>query len=152
MKKIIAVLLLMMGLPVQAAEVWCLVTNTGVQIPLSNVSYIFMDGSDAETFTIVPKSGTQISGVGKATVEQLDPTDISLPVKTDGQPMVQVESNSINISGCDMGLPVVVYTVGGTIVLQDKTRSNSTVLDITGLQKGIYVLKVGDTSLKFCRK
>jgi hypothetical protein len=152
MKKIIAVLLLMMGLPVQAAEVWCLVTNTGVQIPLSNVSYIFMDGSDAETFTIVPKSGTQISGVGKATVEQLDPTDISLPVKTDGQPMVKVESNSINISGCDMGLPVVVYTVGGTIVLQDKTRSNSTVLDITGLQKGIYVLKVGDTSLKFCRK
>jgi hypothetical protein len=153
MKTIISVLLLMTSLSVRASDpVWCLVTNTGVQIPLSNVSYIFMDGNDAETFTIVPKTGSQISGVGKATVEQLDPTKISLPIMADGQPMLQVESNSICISGCEVGLPVAVYTVGGNTVLQGKTQSGSTVLDIVELPKGIYVLKVGNTSLKFSRK
>lgn len=137
-----------------ANTVWCMVTNGGQSIPVSNVSYILAEGTSPETFSIVLKSGSPVENVGMVKFAQLEATGIDAVPTTDGSvPMLaRAFDGQLMISNAAAGLPVRVLSVNGQLVKSSVTDNGSTELFIGDLTSGVYILKVGDTAVKFMKK
>lgn len=135
-----------------ADSVWCMITNTGQAIELSNVSYILAEGTAPETFSIVLKSGNPIENVGKVKFAQATPTGIA-HISSDDMPMLtQYFDGQLTISNVAPDLPIRVYSLNGQLLRSGITSSSSTTIDISNLTPGVYVLKVGGNALKFMKK
>lgn len=154
MKKILLSILMLYALAVNAADaVWCMVTNTGTVIPMSNVSYIIAEGAAPETFSIVLKSGSPIEGVGKASFSQQDATGITNVIENGGTPVLtRAFGDQLTISGAEEDLRIDIYSINGKLLKRDRTSNSQTTIYIGDLTPGLYVLRVGGSSLKFTKK
>lgn len=136
-----------------ADKVWCMQTNTGQLIRMSNVSYILAEGAEPETFSVVLKEGNPVENVGKVTFLQAAPTGISQVETSDDIPMLtQVMGNELTISGTVEGQTVAVLSVSGAMLQQTVTTQSSTHINIGHLTSGVYILKVGSKAIKFIKK
>lgn len=153
MRKILTLLLLASAISLSAAEkVWCIVTDSGQKIAMSNVSFIL--ASDAsETLSIVCNNGNVAYRVSKITFEQAEPTGIS-DIKDDSESSFTLlpASSSLLISGCAENTTVSVYDGSGRLVRQSVITSGSHEISLSGLTPGVYILKVGNRSIKFLKK
>lgn len=138
--------------------VWCMVANTGQAVPLSNVSYILAEGSAPATFSIVLKSGDPVENVGKVRFAQTAPNmttgiDQATVAGGDATPMLsRAICGDLVISNAAAGLPVSVYSIKGQLVKNGTTSGETTTVSTGDLTSGVYILKVGDTALKFMKK
>lgn len=155
MKTLIFTLLLFCSVTVRAADVvWCMVTQSGQTVPMSNVAYLLSaGGSQPETFSIVLKEGDPIENVGKVNFARLETTGIDTVKPTGEIPMItSLVGNQLTISATTSGQAVSVYSIGGVMMLSTVTAGEETTLYIGNLAPGVYVLKVGDTAIKFMKK
>ena len=133
-------------------EVWCMVTQSDQAIAMSEVHYLLSLGDDSEVFTIVCHDGSTIENVTKVTFSQTIPTGISSPVTHETALLSRVVGNTLVLLGCAEGTAISIVDLSGKTALQTAAQSRQTTIDISALASGVYVLRVGETNLKFLKQ
>jgi len=64
---------------------------------------------------------------------------------------VSIQGNTLTATGLN-GHSATIYSIAGQKVLQQKTAPEQTTINIASLPKGIYILRSGDTAIKFERR
>ena len=149
-KSFALIAMLLYILAVQAAEkTWHLVTDKGDAIELSTVSYLL--AASTESLDIVCKDGTTINGVSGISLEERESTGIK-PINTGEAMFSQVVGDQIYISYAKAGTTAEVLSLSGIIHVSQSLTDGQNVINVSKLRSGTYILKIGDTSIKFIKK
>ena len=149
-KSFALIAMLLYILAVQAAEkTWHLVTDKGDAIELSNVSYLL--AASTESLDIVCKDGTTINGVSGISLEERESTGIK-PINTGEAMFSQVVGDQIYISYAKAGTTAEVLSLSGIIHVSQTLTDGQNIINVSKLRSGTYILKVGETSIKFIKK
>ena len=142
-----SMLLLLPLSPISAQDVkWCMVTDNGSQVAMDRVSFLL--ASDAsDSFYVVLTDGSVTEGVTKVEFKQLDISAIT-PIQG-SQTEVAISGAHISIMGCQAGTPVQIYSLDGRQITTSTVEGNNTTIDVSMLPLGVYILRVGDKSVKF---
>ena len=139
---IIGLLALLMVQPAKAEEsVWCIVTEWGTAIAMSDVACL-VAADDETTFSIVLNDGNSVKGVHKATFNNQVPAGIREVSRTP----IRVNSE-FSLEGVDPSSPVRVFDVSGKLLLQGTAQ----LVKLTTLPAGIYIIQVDGTSFKIAK-
>ena len=142
--------LLFSTIAVQAAEkTWHLVTDKGDAIELSNVSYLL--AASTESFDIVCKDGTTVNGVSGISLEERESTGVK-SINTGEAMFSQVVGDQIYISHAKAGTTAEVLSLSGVIHVSQAMTDGQNIINVSKLRSGTYILKIGDTSIKFIKK
>lgn len=130
-------------------KTWHFVTDTDIVIELSEVSYLL--AASTETFDIVCKDGSTVSNVKGISLEQREPT-VMKPVNS-GEPMFsQIVGNQLYISNVKVGTNAQVLSLSGVTLISQSLADGKNIIDVSKLLTGTYVLRVGETNIKFIKK
>ncbi len=77
-------------------------------------------------------------------------TDVDAVEIMDGRISYSTSSGMAYVSG-SAGQTLVVYNLSGTAVLEQAVTADSESVDLSGLQKGVYLLKLGAKTIKIVR-
>ena len=142
--------LLFSTIAVQAAEkTWHLITDKGDAIELSNVSYLL--AASTESFDIVCKDGTTVNGVSGISLEERESTGVK-SINTGEAMFSQVVGDQIYISYAKAGTTAEVLSLSGITHVSQSLTDGQNVINVSKLRSGTYILKIGDTSIKFIKK
>lgn len=156
MKRLLIMLTLMCTVAVihaQKSLMWAIVSpQSGETKLLGNVSFLLaMDNKDA--FTVVCKDGTVMTDVQTVNVVQTDPTGIETVHAAGGAPTLKGSvADRLTLTGCKSGTRVNVFTTCGKRVKTMTAGDGGATINVAGLPSGIYLLRAGDTSIKFLKK
>jgi len=135
----------------QAEEAkWLLVTDSGTKLEMENVGSFVFSGTDA--FDILDKSGTVIApSVKKVSFEYFKSTGIQ---NTKGTKETSLLSFTVDSQLTIVGSmsDTQVYTASGVLVASGKSKDGTTVIDVSHLSQGIYLVRSGNQSFKFVKK
>ena len=135
---------------VQAAEkTWHLITDKGDAIELSNVSYLL--AASTESFDIVCKDRTTVNGVSGISLEERESTGVK-SINTGEAMFSQVVGDQIYISYAKAGTTAEVLSLSGITHVSQSLTDGQNVINVSKLRSGTYILKIGDTSIKFIKK
>jgi len=135
---------------VQADEKkWLLVTDSGTKLEMENVGS-FVLGTDV--FDILDKLGVVMApSVKKVTFEYFDPTGIQVAKGTNKTSQLSFTvDKQLTIVG-PLG-DTQVYTASGVLVASGKSKEGTTVIDVSHLSQGVYLVRSGNQSFKFIKK
>ena len=149
------------GLPyIDLMKTSWLLTSTGKYFKTVNVtSMLAKEGSDK--FDVLTKTGVEnnvssvyfVRGdedVAKETVTGIDKA-IFAPTQEKLQLMTPIREQ-MSISGCGNATKAVVYAMDGKQVAQAAVDGGNTTIYVGQLPAGIYIVNVGNKSLKFTKK
>ena len=154
MKKILLLFVAMTSIVCSRAESgWTMVTDSGVKVPMEQVGML-VSADDATTFSVVRTegSGETINGVvsvsftyeaGASAIENIGGAEVGM--------MHDAVNSSLLVMGCG-GHAYAVYDMSGALKLGGSIESASARIDVSNLGSGVYVLRVGNSSLKFLKK
>lgn len=134
-------------------QVWVLREPTsGTTVPISGVSFLLAsDWSD--TFSIVCDNGTSVSGVSSVNVVKATPSGIaSTGAEAAGPQIVGSARERLTLAGCKAGTHIGIYDAAGRMAKECVADGGTTAIDVARLTPGIYVLKAGQTAIKFIKK
>ena len=60
--------------------------------------------------------------------------------------------DELRIEGAQPGSDVMIFSAGGTLLMKDKTSSSAYVTDVSRLQHGVYLLRIGKQAVKFIKQ
>ncbi|MDE6368412.1 MAG: T9SS type A sorting domain-containing protein [Muribaculaceae bacterium] len=129
---------------------WMLITDSGESVPMHQVGML-VAADDATTFSVVKVDGageaiTGVSSVSFAYDAAWSGIDV---VDHEGENIViDGVSSSILVMGC-AGREYDVYDASGVIRLSGVVDGVSARIDVSSLNSGVYVLRVGNSSVKF---
>ena len=152
MRKLVVILSMMLAWTAYAQtteKTWFLVTDKGDAVKLSMVSYLM--AASTETFDIVCTDGTTVSGVSGISLEEREETGI----KTQKMGMAmfsQIVDDQITISHAKAGTTVQVLSLSGVTLCSQNLKEGANIINVSTLQSGTYILKVGDTNIKFIKR
>ena len=130
---------------------WLLVTNDGTKLEMEGVgSFVLTD--DAETFDVLSNSGTVLAAkVRKVTFEQQDATAIK---PQDAQGKTQLLSHAVDRQLTILGSQseAVVYSAAGIVVAKAMPQNGQTIINVSSLPQGTYVVRAGKQTFKFIKK
>ena len=152
MRKLLSILILTLACATFAQtteKAWCLVTDKDVAIEVSKVSYLL--AASTETFDIVCTDGTTIGGVSSVLLEEREITGIKT-LKAGEAVFSQLVGDQLIISQAKAGTTAQIVSLTGSVYLSQTLTDGQNVINVLKLQPGTYVLKVGDTSIKFIKK
>lgn len=151
MKTLFTALALFCAVNLSAADLkWAMKTQTGAVVLMTDVSFLlYSDGGTS--FSVVCKDGKTIADVEKLTFEKVDPTGVE-SVVADNDVVAKIVDRCLTIVGCKAGLDARIVSVGGSVLTTVRTVADKTEIDVSALKSGAYVLKVGDTAVKFLKK
>lgn len=133
-----------------AEGAWMLVTDSGERVAISQVGML-VAADDATTFSVVmvDGAGDAISDVNSVSfVYDAGWSGIDYVEETEDNIVIDGVSSSILVMGCD-GREYNVFDVIGKLQLSGVVDGTSARIDVSSLNNGIYVLKVGDSTVKF---
>lgn len=149
-KTILVLIALFFALTMQAAgKAWCFVTDKGEVVELSHVNYFL--ASSEETFDIVCSDGSSIKGVISISVEERNLSGIQEIRNDDGQ-FSQLVGDNLIVSGLKSATQAQVLSLSGVVYFTQMLNGEKEVISVSRLQPGTYILKVGETSVKFIKK
>jgi hypothetical protein len=154
MKRILLLLFLFLSLGMQAAEeFWCMRTQGGELVRISDVSYL-LTSSGAKDFTIVKSDNSQLQGITSVSFVKSTATGIASVAATPQEPALYAHEvgTDLTILGTATGQPVYIYNAGGRLVRTARTAADQTSIDVSSLAHGLYILRVGRSSVKFIKK
>lgn len=136
----------------QTAELeWAVVGDgKGQTVLMQNVSFLLASDYD-DCFTIVCKDGTSVNGVTKVTFEKIDPTGIQAPQGEHRQRLL-LAGGQLTLQGLDGTADVSICTPDGRETMRATLDASHCTLDISRLQRGIYVLRAGKAQVKFIKR
>lgn len=134
----------------QAADKgWFIVTDKGEAVELSKVSYLL--AASSETFDIVCIDSKTISGVAGVSLEEREVTGIKT-IKAGDAMFSQLVGDELTISNAKAGTSMQVLSLSGIVYTTQTLKDGQNVVNVSQLQSGTYILKVGETSIKFIKK
>lgn len=143
--------MLLFTVGLRAAEMtWHLVTDTDEAIELTKVSYLL--ASTQETFDIVCTDGTIVGNVKSIKLEKRESSGIQ-KTKTNGEGIFsQIVDGTQTISNAKAGTIAQVISVSGITCITQTLTEGQNVINVSQLYPGTYILKVGETTIKFIKK
>lgn len=130
---------------------WAMITPNGKTLFMNNVGYI-LNSDGSSSFTIVMNDNSTIDDVTKVTFAKVDASGIK-DVKYDSDGVYAKEvDGSLIISGCHAGNKAEVYSANGQIMKSQTIIGDGCDIDVSTLPKGVYVLRIGKTAIKFLKK
>ena len=128
------------ALPQQVEEkVWCLITDAGESVPMSEVLCLAAADDDS-TFAVVLQGGDAIAGVRRAHFDMEIPTGLT-------KPGIVVARDVLNLTNMPAGSIARIYTIDGKLMQQARTDEE---IDISALpSRAYYIIMLGQTSFKF---
>ena len=153
MRKVLFTLgLAFMATMLQAADFrWAMITQKGQTLFMNNVGYI-LNSDGSSSFTIVMNDNSTIDDVTKVTFAKVDPSVVkAVEYDSDGVYAKEVEGSLI-ITGCKAGKKAEVYSSNGKVLRSQSFDGESCDIDVSTLAKGVYVLRIGNTAVKFLKK
>lgn len=152
MKRIILYLLFLCPLSALADTVyWYMVTDTDVNIKMSTVSYLLASDND-DTFYVVCNNGNVYGGVSTVTFAQLTEEAAGISEVKSQESEVVISGNEITLLGISNSTSASIYGIDGKQVLSKSLSESDNSIYIGSLSSGVYVLKSGNTTLKFRKK
>lgn len=134
-------LALLLLLPFARAEerVWCLITDSGDSVAMSEVLCLAAADDDS-TFAVVLKEGEAIAGVRRARFGMEIPTGIA-------KPGIVVAKDNLLLTNAPAGSTVSIYSIDGKLMQQAKSDEQ---IDISSLPaRTYYIIRLGKASFKF---
>lgn len=134
-------LTLLLLLPLARAEerVWCLITDSGESVAMSEVLCLAAADDDS-TFAVVLKEGEAIAGVRRARFGMEIPTGIA-------KPSIVVAKDNLLLTNAPAGSTVSIYSIDGKLMKQAKADEQ---IDISSLPaRTYYIIRLGKASFKF---
>ena len=120
-------------------KVWCLITDGGESVPMSEVLCLAAADDDS-TFAVVLKDGDAIAGVRRAHFSMEVPTGIV-------EPGIVVARDILHLTNSAAGSTAYIYTTDGRLMQQAKADEE---IDISALPpRAYYIIRLGQTSFKF---
>lgn len=153
MRKVLFTLgLAFMATMLQAADFrWAMITQKGQTLFMNNVGYI-LNSDGSSSFTIVMNDNSTIDDVTKVSFAKVDASGVkAIEYDSDGVYAKEVEGSLI-ISGCNAGNKAEVFSANGKVVRSKTFGGDSCDIDVSTLPKGAYVLRIGNTAIKFLKK
>ncbi len=146
-----------------AAQVPCLITVSAdgaeTAYALTDVQKIIFAPSVATAnppivgMAVIKKTGELVSDVTRISFDTREPTGIA---DTKAESSVFIFPNpvktTLTIRNVDANLKVDMYSVAGSLVQSSFTQEGSTDIDVSSLQQGTYLLRVGEQTLKFVKQ
>ena len=128
------------ALPQQVEEkVWCLITDAGESVPMSEVLCLAAADDDS-TFAVVLKEGESIAGVRCARFGMEIPTGIA-------KPGIVVAKDNLLLTNAPADCTVSIYSIDGKLMQQAKADEQ---IDISSLPaRTYYIIRLGKASFKF---
>lgn len=145
--------LLLMAMTATAKEGWYLVTDSGSSLPIEDVSMLVATDL-ATNFSVVSKNGAEetIHDVKSVSFEL---RDIQSGIKkVDGSEISMLLSpvdKTLRVMGC-AGKEFEIFSTNGSKVAEGKLADQTSTIDLSSLESGIYILKVNNSTLKFTKK
>ena len=153
MRKVLFTLgLAFMATMLQAADFrWAMITQKGQTLFMNNVGYI-LNSDGSSSFTIVMNDNSTIDDVTKVSFAKVDASGVkAIEYDSDGVYAKEVEGSLI-ISGCHAGNKAEVFSANGQVVRSKTFGGDNCDIDVSTLPKGVYVLRIGNTAIKFLKK
>ena len=153
MRKVLFTLgLAYMATMLQAADFrWAMITQKGQTLFMNNVGYI-LNSDGSSSFTIVMNDNSTIDDVTKVSFAKVDASGVkAVEYDSDGVYAKEVEGSLI-ISGCHAGNKAEVFSANGQVVRSKTFGGDNCDIDVSTLPKGVYVLRIGNTAIKFLKK
>ncbi len=139
----------------QNTQEWALVEpESGCRVLMSDVGFL-LAADDDDTFSVVCADGFVIYGAKRVTFELTDPSAIAAPTagrNTDTPTLRGSVGGSLRLTGCAQGTKVDIFDAGGRKVCATTSTGHETVIDVSGLQSGLYMLRAGKTAIKFVKR
>lgn len=154
--RFLAFLIGMWLLGLQAAKAegdkWLLVTNDGTKLEMEGVgSFVLTD--DAETFDVLSNNGTVLAAKVKKVTFELQ-QDASAINPLDAQSRTQLLSHAVDRQLTILGSQgeATVYSTAGIAVAKGVPQNGQTVINVSSLPQGTYMVRVGKQTFKFIKK
>ena len=131
---------------------WLLVTNEGTKLEMESVGSLILT-DNAETFDVLSNSGTVLAAkVRKVTFELQQETDAVKPL--DAQEKTQLLSYAVDRQLTIIGSEseATVYSAAGIVVAKAKPLNGQTVINVSTLPQGTYLVRTGKQTFKFIKK
>ncbi len=126
--------------------------NSGTTVPIGNVGFL-LSSDWQDTFTIVCKDGTTVNNAETVNFVQVGETGINAARTATGTPQLDGSvKGRLTLTGCPAGTPVSIYDTAGRQVRRSVAANGQTVIDVSSMTPGVYILKAGDTAIKFTKK
>lgn len=132
-------------------EAWYLVTDTEVNIKMSTVSYLLASDND-DSFYVICNNGNIYGGVSSVTFAQMTSEAAGISEIEAQNTEVVIGGNEITLLGVTSSTPTVIYSIDGSMLKSKVLTESENSIYIGGLSPGVYILKSGDTTLKFRKK
>lgn len=144
-----------LGAAAQGQARWYVVDASKPDIPVAAMADIaFLMTSDwEEGIAVISKDGSLSDRLAAITFRQFETTDVK-SLKTESQPATYtgLVQQKIVLSNCTAGTAILVYHLNGTKLLTQTASEGKTEIEVGDLPKGVYLLKVGDVTIKFTKK
>jgi hypothetical protein len=136
----------------EGIAVWQLQTNTGKQIPLSEVKYL-LSSDDDRTFSVVGTSSNIDSVTSISFVKSADTGIGNIHPNKGGISIYPSPvTSSLTVSGIRSGQTICITSLSGVTLHRQVSTDGSTILDLSSLPKGAYLLSTAGTTVKFIKK
>ena len=133
-----------------AEGAWMLVTDSGERVAMNQVGML-VAADDAKTFSVVKVDGAGEAITGVNSVSFVYDEDLSGIDDIDSMGngiVIDGVSSTILVMGC-AGRQYEIYDTTGSLKLTGELNETSARIDVSGLNNGVYVLRVGSCSVKF---
>jgi hypothetical protein len=154
MKQILFTLFVLCSLTTQAADKkWAMVTQSGETVLMSDVSYLLY-ADNATAFSIVKKDNSMISEVSKVSFLQVEATGIASVqgAVSEISLLSNVVTDHLTLSGVQSGTKIQIFSISGKQMDESAACGESCQISVADYPNGLYILKVGRTSIKFIKK
>lgn len=116
---------------------------------MNDVAFLMTSDWD-DSVAVVCKDGTLHGGLAAVTFRQLGQTAVSRPVANKEPALYGGQvGQTIVLTNCKAGTAVTVYSLSGQKLLSQKAAEGKTEVAVGDLTDGVYLLKVGEVTIKF---
>lgn len=136
-----------------AEKVWTMVTNDQTRVVMNNVAAL-MAGDDKQTFSVIVYEGSSIHNVTSVTFEEIE-------VESTGLKKNPTESlatyphcigGTITLANLKVGQTVTIMNKAGIVVYKTQADDANMSIDVSGLTPEVYIMTIGNKSVKFIKK
>lgn len=130
---------------------WYLITDTNGRFPMSNVSML-VAADDSPYFSVIDTDGNVLAEeVLRVHFLKMDPASVKNIMVDEPQNMLKrYVNNQLTLVGARG--TVNVYSVSGMKVATTHAMGQETIIDVSALPAGTYILRCGKQSFKFNKK
>ena len=145
------VLLLSVAVQVQSGRLLKINGEVVEKVPVT----ITLDAKEMGNVIVAFADGTQVScSMNRLELLPNESTDIRQIQDAQGGFFVikGAVRDELRVEGAEPGTDVMILSVGGTLLMKGKTISSEYVLNVSSLQSGVYLLRIGKQAVKFMKQ